>query len=237
MPVLEMPNETNWKEYVHERILPRVQKPSRYLGTELNSVHKDPAAVATRICLTFPDMYDLGLSNLGLLILYNVLNSREDVWCERAYAPALDLEEILRAEGVPMFTVESKTPLRDFDLLGFTLQYELSYTNILNMLDLGGVPVLSKDRADADPLVLGGGPCVFNPEPLSDFIDAYAIGDGEDVIMDMVDASQRTKGVSRREKLEAMAAIPGVYVPALYPVKTLPSGWVVPDLDRAKPIK
>lgn len=228
---------TSLKERIHNEVLPRVQKPSRYLGTELNTVHKDPERVATRFCLAFPDMYDLGLSNLGLLILYNVLNARDDVWCERAYAPAPDMEEILRAEGLPLFAVESKTPLRDFDLLGFTLQYELSYTNILNMLDLGGVPVLSAQRGDDAPLVVGGGPCVFNPEPLSDFIDAFAMGDGEDVVMDMVDVVQRTKGRPRRERLEALAAIPGVYVPALYPTKTLPEGWIVPDVERGGMIR
>jgi len=229
--------ENSLKARIHEDVLPRVQKPSRYLGTELNTVHKDPRAVATRFCLAFPDMYDLGLSNLGLLILYNVLNAREDVWCERAYAPAPDLEEILRAESLPLFAVESKDPLSAFDLLGFTLQYELSYTNILNMLDLGGVPVYSADRGDADPIVVAGGPCVFNPEPLADFIDAFAIGDGEDVVLDMVDSVQRTKRLPRRERLEALAAIPGIYVPALYPVMEIEGGWVVPDVERGGMIR
>ncbi|HEY3267946.1 MAG TPA: TIGR03960 family B12-binding radical SAM protein [Armatimonadota bacterium] len=227
----------NLKARLHDDVLSRVQKPSRYLGTELNSTHKDPAHVDSRVCLAFPDMYDLGLSNLGLLILYSLLNARDDVWCERAYAPALDLEQILRHEKLPLFSVESKTPLRDFHLLGFTLQYELSYTNILNMLDLGGVPVFSRDRGDGDPIVIAGGPCVFNPEPLADFIDAFAIGDGEDVILDMVEAERQTRGRPRRERLEAFAAIPGVYVPALYPVKEIDGGWIVPDLEKASPIQ
>jgi radical SAM family uncharacterized protein/radical SAM-linked protein len=227
----------NLKNRVEEEILPRIRKPSRYLGTEVNAVHKDAATVETRVCLVFPDMYDLGLSNLGLLILYSALNARPDVWCERAYAAAQDLEEIMRAEGIPHFSLESKTPLSDFDIVGFTLQYELSYTNILNILDLGGIPIRSRDRGDGDPLIIAGGPCVFNPEPLADFVDAFAIGDGEDVVMEITDVAQATKGRPRRERLAALAAIPGVYVPALFPVKTVDGGWIVPDLDRAAPIR
>ncbi|HEY3411706.1 MAG TPA: TIGR03960 family B12-binding radical SAM protein [Armatimonadota bacterium] len=228
---------TSLKQRVEEDVLPRVQKPSRYLGTELNTVHKDPTGVRTRVCLAFPDMYDLGLSNLGILILYNILNARDDVWCERAYAPAPDLETLLRAETIPLFSVESKTSLKDFDLLGFTLQYELTYTNILNMLDLAAIPPLSADRTDEDPIVIAGGPCVFNPEPLADFIDAFAIGDGEDVVLDIVDATERTKGRPRAERIAALAEIDGVYVPAMYPMKTIEGGWVVPDLENAKPIQ
>ncbi len=163
-----------------EEVLPLVGKPSRYLGTELNSVHKDPAAVALRAALAFPDSYDLGLGNLGLQILYGILNQRSDVWCERVCAPHPDLEQVLRAKGLPLFSLESKTPLHAFDVLGFTLQWELTYTNLLNMLDLGGIPVLSDQRGDEHPIVIAGGPCAYNPEPLALFIDAFVIGDGEE---------------------------------------------------------
>lgn len=213
---------------VHNEILPRVEKPSRYLGCEVNSVHKDPASVRFRFCLAFPDMCDLGLSNLGLLVLYHILNARADVWAERAYAPALDMEAELRARGLPLFSVESKTPLSEFDAVGFTLQYELAYTNILNMLELGGIPLLSAQRRPSDPIILAGGPCAFNPEPLADFIDAFAIGDGEELVLDLVDAIAETRGLPRVRRLERLAQIPGVYVPSLFPTTQLPDGTVVP---------
>ncbi len=232
-----MPNSHDeFRDIINRRVLLRVRKPSRYLGCEINSVHKadDPGLLS--VCLAFPDLYDLGLGNLGILILYHILNARADAVCERAYAPAVDLEEILRAEGLPLFSVESKRPLRDFDILGFTLQHELSYTNILNMLDLGGIPVLAVERGDTEPVVIAGGPCAVNPEPLADFIDAFAIGDGEDVVLDIADAVLAARNRPRAERLEALAGIPGVYVPSLYPMRTLPDGWIVPDLERARPV-
>ncbi|MGQ4809614.1 hypothetical protein NKDENANG_03037 [Candidatus Entotheonellaceae bacterium PAL068K] len=210
-------------------VLPRVQKPSRYLGCELNTVHKDLRTVDVRFALAFPDLYDLGLSNLGLLILYGILNKQQGVWAERAYMPALDLEAQLRARHLPLFSLESKSPLRDFDAIGFTLQYELGYSNILHMLALSDIPVRSAQR-DADlPLVLAGGPCAFHPEPLADFIDAFVIGDGEEVILDLVQALRQSKGLGREAQLQLLAAIPGVYVPALYPLLCTPTGEWVPD--------
>ena len=160
---------TRYREVLETEILPRVEKPSRYLGNELNSARKDLASVSLRACLAFPDSYDLGLGNLGIQILYHILNQAPGYWAERVYAPHPDMETELRRRGLPLASLESDTALSDFDLLGFTLQWELNYTNILNMLDLGGVPVLCADRGDDDPIVVAGGPCVFNPEPLAMF--------------------------------------------------------------------
>lgn len=219
-------------DLVSEQILPRVRKPSRYLGTELNSVHKDPEHVAVRACLAFPDSYDLGLGNLGLQILYHILNQREDVWCERVCAPHDDLEAELRRRRLPLFSLESRTPLAEFDLLGFTLQWELNYTNILNMLDLGGVSILAEQRRDGEPIVIAGGPCVFNPEPLALFIDCFVIGDGEEVVGELVDAVRA--GGGRRRVLERLAATPGCYVPSLYPMVESDRGVLVPPPDAPR---
>jgi radical SAM family uncharacterized protein/radical SAM-linked protein len=210
-------------------VFPRLQKPSRYLGCELNTVHKDLTTVDVRIALAFPDLYDLGLSNLGILILYSILNKQPGVWAERAYMPAVDLEAQLRTQHLPLFSLESKSSLRDFDAIGFTLQYELSYSNILHMLALSDMPVRSAQR-DADlPIVLAGGPGAFHPEPLADFIDAFVIGDGEDVVLELVQALRDSKGLSRDAQLQRLAAIPGVYVPALYPSRWTSKGELVPD--------
>ncbi|MBI2297823.1 MAG: TIGR03960 family B12-binding radical SAM protein [Armatimonadetes bacterium] len=209
-------------------VLPRVEKPSRYLGRELNSVHKDPDSVDLRVCLAFPDSYDLGLGNLGLQILYNILNRQPHLWAERVCAPHPDLEGILRSRGLPLFSLESQTPLAAFDLLGFTLQWELNYTNILNMLDLGGVPVLAEERRDGHPIVAAGGPCVFNPEPLAMFIDVFVVGDGEEAILELAECVRA--GGGRERILERLAATPGFYVPALYPVTETAAGVLVaPD--------
>lgn len=216
---------------IDNEILPRVQKPSRYLGTEINSVHKDPAEVDTRVCLCYPELYDLALGNLGLLILYGILNEQPGVWAERAYAPAPDLEAVLRERRTPLFSVESRTPLREFELLGFTLQYELTSTNLLNMLDLGGVPLLAEDRSRTDPLVVAGGPGAFNPAPLADFIDAFAVGDGEDLVLDLVTGLRETRGLPRDQRLAWMAEIPGMYVPSRPRDRVVRR--VVADLDSA----
>ncbi len=213
---------------VEEQILPQVEKPSRYLGCEVNAIRKEPSTVALRVALAFPDLYDLGLPNLGLLVLYEVLNRRPEIQAERVYAPAPDLEAILRARGLPLFTLETRTPLGQVDCIGFTLQYELTYTNLLNMLDLAGIPLLAAERDDAHPIILAGGPCAFNPEPLADFIDAFAIGDGEEVILEIANCLKETKGQPRAERLRHLAAIPGVYVPALYDTRTLADGTVIP---------
>jgi radical SAM superfamily enzyme YgiQ (UPF0313 family) len=177
----------NLSDVLHREIFPRIEKASRYLGTELNAVQKDPATVSVRMALIFPDLYDLGLGNLGVHILYAIVNKLDGVWCERAYAPAQDMEQALRERGLPLFAVESKDPLHTLDGLGFTLQSELTYTNILNILDLGGVPVRAKDRGEEHPLVFAGGPAVFNPEPLAPFMDFLVIGDGEDAIVELAE--------------------------------------------------
>ncbi len=224
------------KGILEREVFPQVEKPSRYLGSELNAVHKNPDRVDVRLALIFPDLYDLGLGNLGLHILYAVLNGLP--WCqaERAYAPAPDLEQQLRERGLPLFSWESKTPLGELDGLGFTLQSELTYTNILNILDLAGVPLRTADRREHDPLTFAGGPAVFNPEPLAPFMDFLVIGDGEDVVVELAQLlrAQKAAGSSRREVLAALAELEGVYVPTLYEMETLPDGRILPPVDGPK---
>ncbi|MEZ5063194.1 MAG: TIGR03960 family B12-binding radical SAM protein [bacterium] len=212
-----------------EEILPRVEKPSRYLGNELNAVRKAPAPGDLRFALAFPDLYDVGLSNLGILILYRILNSMPGVVAERTYAPGIDLEAQMRGRGVPMFSWESKTPLSEFDAIGFSIQYELAATNILTMLDLSGIPFRAEDRGDSHPIVFAGGPCVYHPEPYSRFVDAFVIGDGEDAIIGVANVLLGTKGRPRHERLEALTEIPGVYVPLLYPTVRGADGTILPD--------
>jgi len=211
-----------------ERILLRVQKPGRYTGGEFNQVVKAWDAVETRVALIFPEIYDLGLPNLGLAILYDQLNNRPDVLAERAYAPWTDMEAQMRAHGIPLYGLESRHPLSQFDILGFTLPYESLYTNVLNILDLAGLPLFAAERDGRHPLVIAGGHAAFNPEPMSAFIDAFAMGEGEELIHDMVNAYQAWKRSAqpRSELLLALAAIPGVYVPALYEVSYHPDGVI-----------
>lgn len=203
-------------------ILPLVSKPSRYIGAEVNSCLKDPAQVALRVALCFPDAYEVGISHLGLKVLYEVLNSREDIYAERAYSPWPDMEEELKEHGIPLSTVETGTSLSDMDIVAFTLQYELSYSNILNMLALSGIPLRRTDRDDSHPLVVAGGPCAFNPEPLADFIDAFVIGDAEEAILEMADAviAHKKDGAlgGRAALLAKLALMEGVYVPAHFEV-------------------
>ena len=215
-------------------VFPRVEKPSRYLGSELNAVHKDLDSVGVRLALAFPDLYDLGLGNLGLHILYAILNGIEDVWCERVYSPAPDLEKELRERGLPMFANESHEALSVFDGVGFTLQSELTYTNILNIIDLAGLPLRSADRSESMPLLFAGGPAVFNPEPIAPFMDFFVIGDGEDIVLEIASVFRDLKG--RRERLVALSNIEGIYVPELYPMEQLPDGRILPPLD-AEPIR
>ena len=201
-----------------DRLLPRVEKPARYIGGELNMVYKAAEEGMTRFGFAFPDTYELGMSYLGLQILYTSLNDMDSVYCERLFAPAPDMEKEMREAGLPLFTLETKTPANELDLLGFTLQYELSYTNILNMLDLSGIPLRSCDRGDTDPFVLGGGPCSFNPEPIADFFDFFLIGDGEESIRQLCQLHQQWKrsGFDRNVFLSTISNLPGVYVPEYY---------------------
>ena len=212
-----------------DEILPRVEKPSRYLGNELNTVRKEPRPGDLRFALAFPDLYDVGLSNLGILILYNILNGMDGVVAERSYAPGVDLEAHLRRRGLPIFSWESKTPLGDFDAVGFSIQYELAATNILTMLDLAGIPIRAEDRRDGDPIIFAGGPCVYHPEPFSRFIDAFVIGDGEEAVVGVATAVKETRGMPRHQRLEALTEVPGVYVPLLYPTVRGADGTILPD--------
>lgn len=201
-----------------ERILLKVQKPGRYVGGELNSILKDWGSTATRVAFIFPDIYDIGVSNVGLKILYDQVNQREDALAERAYAPWVDMEVLMREHGIPLYALESKHPLAEFDILGFSLPYETLYTNALNILDLAGIPVRSEDRGTSHPLVIAGGHSTLNPEPMHAFIDAFVIGEGEEVIHDIIEAvkKHKAKNTERNELLTALARIPGVYVPHLY---------------------
>ncbi len=207
----------NWNEVI-EPILRRVEKPGRYVGGEWNEVRKDPQDVAVRVGLVFPDVYEIGMSYLGQKILYGLLNARKDVAAERIFAPWPDLEEELRRRAVPLFTLENKIPIRDLDLIGISLLYELNDSNILTILDVGGIPLLSVERTDRDPLIAAGGPAAFNPEPLADFIDLFVLGDGEEVFPEFVDLHLRLRreGVQRNDRWREYARLPGVYVPRLY---------------------
>lgn len=209
-------------------ILYRVEKPSRYIGGEINSAQKEITEGLFRFGFAFPDVYEVGMSHLGMHILYGVLNDREDVYCERIFAPWTDLEAEMRKENVPLFTVETKSPVKDLDVVGFTLQYELSYTNIINMLDLGGVPLRTSERAEADPFIIAGGPCAYNPEPLAIMIDAFVLGEGEEVTLEVIDCIKNLKaqGQSRKAILRALADIQGVYVPSLYEVTYKEDGTI-----------
>jgi radical SAM family uncharacterized protein/radical SAM-linked protein len=201
-------------------ILPTVEKPGRYVGLERNVVRKDLPAAAVTVALAFPDTYEIGMSHTGLKILYEIVNRREDFACERAYAPWVDLEARMRGERIPLFTVESFAPIADFDVVGFSLQSELNYSNIPNMLDLAGIPVWQRDRRAGDPIVLGGGPCTANPEPVADFFDAFLIGDAEEALPRFLDALRdgRRAGLARRDLLASLAALEGIYVPSFYDV-------------------
>lgn len=227
----------NLRYVLMNEVLPRVEKPSRYLGSELNTVHKNPEEVDFRVCLFFPDLYELGLGNLGLHILYAILNGMDGVWAERAYSPAPDMEAILRERKLPLFLYESKDPVSVSDCIGFTLQSELTYTSILNALDLAGLEVRSKNRKDSDPLIFAGGPAAFNPEMLAPFFDFFLMGEGEDAIVEMVNVLRPLKDAPRRVKLDAIAQLEGFYVPELYPMEEDERGQIVPKLDAPKIVK
>lgn len=197
-----------------DRILKKVEKPARYIGGEVNSVIKNPEDVSVRIGFAFPDTYEIGMSYLGLQILYNILNKNDALYCERVFAPAPDMEKIMRAEGRELFTLETFTPVKNMDILGFTLQYELSFTNVLNMLELGNIPLRRDNRDDSFPVVIAGGPCAYNPEPLADFVDAFLIGDGEELLPKVCLAKRNA--ASKDEFLKTICKMDGVYVPEFY---------------------
>ncbi len=201
-----------------EKILQYVQKPARYTGGELNSVVKDRDSVALRYAFCFPDTYEIGMSHLGMKILYSLVNERTDAWCERVFAPDVDMEEQMRKHGVPLFALESGDYIKDFDMIGFTLQYELCYTNVLNMLDLAGLPLLSRDREELTPVIAVGGPCTCNPEPITDFVDIIFIGEGEESTNEVLDLLKecKEKGASKREFLLRAKDINGIYIPSFY---------------------
>ena len=196
-------------------LLEKVLKPARYIGNELNSIHKDWEKTSLKIAFAYPDTYEVGMSNLGLQILYHIINQQEDALAERVFAPWPDMEQQLQTSNLKLQSLESFKPLNEFDLVGFSLGHELTYTNLLTMLKLGGIPLRSSERGEKDPLILGGGPCAFNPEPVADFFDFFVIGEAEEVIIEIVDALRKTRNETRFAKLKTLAAIPGVYVPGV----------------------
>ena len=211
-----------------EKLLLKVQKPGRYVGGEMGAVIKDKQDVDVRFAFCFPDTYEIGMSHLGLKILYSLFNEKPYIWCERVFAPWLDMEEMMRSHDIPLYALESGDPISDFDFIGFTLQYELSYSNILNMLSLGNIPVLSKDRHDLNHIVVAGGPCACNPEPITDFIDIFFLGDGEEVDLEVIELYRECKKAhkTREEFLRLASQIKGVYVPSLYDVSYNDDGTV-----------
>ena len=219
-----------------DEILMKVEKPARYIGNELNSIVKDKDSVDIRVAMCFPDVYEIGMSHLGIQILYDMFNHREDTWCERVYSPWADLHQIMKEENIPLFGLESQEPIKDVDFLGITIQYEMCYTNILQVLDLAQIPLLAKDRTEGHPIVMGGGPCTYNPEPIADFFDFFYIGEGEtqyDAILDMY-KEMKKNGASRADILHAIAKIEGMYVPALYDVTYKEDGTIdqfIPKYD------
>ncbi|MBN1176297.1 MAG: TIGR03960 family B12-binding radical SAM protein [Dehalococcoidales bacterium] len=220
-------------------ILHQVNRPARYTGGEWNSIIKDWDKTDIKIALAYPDTYEIGMSNMAVPILYDILNSQPDVLAERVYAPWVDMEARMRERNIPLFSLESKRPLKDFNIVGFSLGYELSYTNVLNMLGLAGIPVLASERDDSHPLIIAGGSCCLNPEPMSDFIDAFVIGDGEEVILEFLDTYHKTKNKRKQILLKGLAGVPGVYIPAFYEVKYdsagLPLG-ITPTVPEAPPV-
>ncbi|MDO8943284.1 MAG: B12-binding domain-containing radical SAM protein, partial [Desulfobacterales bacterium] len=240
-----------------QELLALIEKPSRYLGSEINAVKKDPQGVKLRFALAFPDLYEIGTSHFGLQILYHILNRRPEIAAERVFAPATDLEDRLRQGRIPLFSLESKTPLNRFDIIGFSLLYELNYTNILTMLELSGIPPLAIDRNSGHPLIVAGGPCTCNPEPVADFFDAIVVGDGEPVVLELAHAWIEWKDAGSGDRqliLKMWSAIAGVYIPSFFEARYDAEGFqtvtpripghttvkraVVADLDAAPfPVK
>ena len=211
-----------------DEILLKISQPARYIGGEVNMVKKDPSKVAVRFAMCFPDVYEIGMSHLGIQILYDMFNRRDDVYCERVYSPWMDLDPIMREQKIPLFAVESQDPIKKFDFLGITIQYEMCYTNILQVLELSQIPLHAEDRTEEDPIVIGGGPCTYNPEPIAPFFDLFYMGEGEVVYFDLIDRYKEIKarGGSRKEFLEQAAQIPGIYVPGFYDVTYKKDGTI-----------
>lgn len=229
------------KPALDDEILLKIEKPARYIGNEVNSVMKDKDQVDIRFAMCFPDVYEIGMSHLGIQILYDMFNRREDTWCERVYSPWLDLDKVLRERNIPLFALESQDPVRDFDFLGITIQFEMCYTNILQILDLSQIPLHASERTEDDPFVIGGGPCAYNPEPLADFFDIFYIGEGETVYDELLDAYKDWKksGSPRKDFLRRAAQIEGLYVPQFYDVTYKADGTIesfIPN-DPAAPEK
>ena len=218
-----------------DEILLSIDKPARYIGNEMNSIIKDKEKVDIRFAFCFPDVYEIGMSHLGMQILYHDFNRYEDVWCERVFSPWTDLDEVMREQKIPLFALESQEPVKDFDFVGFTLQYEMCYTNILQVLDLAGIPLLTSDRSENDPIIIGGGPCTYNPEPIADFFDMFYIGEGEVQYRALFNLYKECKknGESRYSFLVKAAQIPGIYVPSLYEVTYKEDGTI----DEFKPME
>ena len=211
-----------------DEILLKIDKPARYIGNEINIVRKNPQNVAIRFAMCFPDVYEIGMSHLGIQILYDMFNQREDVYCERVYSPWVDLHKIMKEQRIPLFTLETQSPVKEMDFLGITIQYEMCYTNILQILDLSQIPLLAGERTEEDPIVIGGGPCTYNPEPLAEFFDLFYIGEGEtqyDALFDLYQSIRR-QGGARQEFLRAACKIPGIYVPSLYEVNYQEDGTI-----------
>ncbi|MCR4798706.1 MAG: TIGR03960 family B12-binding radical SAM protein [Lachnospiraceae bacterium] len=217
------------KLFLSDDILMRVEKSARYIGNEVNSVNKDLASIDLRFCMCFPDVYEIGMSHLGIQILYEMFNRRPDVWCERVYSPWPDLHEIMKEKDIHLFALESQEPLKNFDMIGITLQYEMCYTNILQILDLSHIPLLQTDRTNEDPIILCGGPCTYNPEPIAAFFDIVYIGEGEesyDELFDLYISERKSGAYDRNEFLHKAAKIPGLYVPSLYEVSYADDGTI-----------
>lgn len=224
--------------FEHENLLGSVRKPGRYVGREWNSITKSLAETDVSVCLAYPDAYEVGMPNLGLTILYDIINRDPGAVCERVFSPWPDMEAVLRESGTPLWSLETQRPLRDFDMLGITLQYELNYSNILALIELGGIALHASDRKEDEPLVIGGGPCVYNPEPLAPFFDAFVIGDGEEVIQEIIDFLKSTKNTksTRMDKLQRLSALEGVYVPSLYePAQGQIKRRILADLESFPP--
>ena len=216
------------KQALTDKILLKVDKPARYIGHEINAVYKDLDNIEVRFCMCFPDVYEIGMSHLGIQILYDMFNRRDDVWCERVYSPWMDLHKIMKEQDIPLFALESQDPIKNFDFLGITLQYEMCYTNILQILDLSHISLLAENRSNEDPIVIGGGPCAYNPEPVADFFDMFYIGEGEVSYNELIDLYKkcRADGFDRKDFLRKATKIKGIYVPSLYNVSYNQDGTI-----------